>query len=139
MGNILLFKNVSKNVSRALLRPMGTKSTFKQEHPLEKRQAEAQRIREKYPDRIPVIVEKAEKSDIPDIDKKKYLVPADLTVGQFVYVIRKRIKLSPEKAIFIFVSNVLPPTAALMSSIYEEHKDEDGFLYIAYSGENTFG
>ncbi len=40
----------------------------------------------------------------------RYLVPADLTVGQFVYVIRKRIKLSPEKAIFIFVKNVLPPT-----------------------------
>jgi hypothetical protein len=37
-------------------------------------------------------------------------VPSDLTVGQFVYVIRKRIKLSPEKAIFIFVKNVLPPT-----------------------------
>ncbi|KIZ02721.1 Autophagy-related protein 8d [Monoraphidium neglectum] len=113
--------------------------SFKQEHALEKRQAEAARIREKYPDRIPVIVEKAEKSDIPDIDKKKYLVPADLTVGQFVYVIRKRIKLSPEKAIFIFIKNVLPPTAALMSSVYEDHKDEDGFLYITYSGENTFG
>jgi GABA(A) receptor-associated protein len=109
-----------------------------------------------------VICEKVEKSDIATIDKKKYLVPADLTVGQFVYVIRKRIKLSPEKAIFIFVDEVLPPTAALMSSIYEEHKDEDGyvspffipsffargpnakvvfhsFLYITYSGENTFG
>jgi len=29
--------------------------------------------------------------------------------------------------------------AAMMSSIYEEHKDEDGFLYMTYSGENTFG
>lgn len=105
-----------------------------------------------------MICEKVEKSDIATIDKKKYLVPSDLTVGQFVYVIRKRIKLSPEKAIFIFVEEVLPPTAALMSSIYEEHKDEDGyvtkryivynsilttnfssFLYITYSGENTFG
>ncbi|TVU14769.1 hypothetical protein EJB05_38262, partial [Eragrostis curvula] len=105
----------------------------------EKRQNEANRIREKYPDRIPVIVEKASKSDIPDIDKKKYLVPADLTVGQFVYVVRKRIKLSAEKAIFIFVKDTLPPTAALMSAIYEEHKDEDGFLYMTYSGENTFG
>lgn len=46
----------------------------------------------------------------------------DLTVGQFVYVIRKRIKLAPEKAIFIFVNEVLPPAAALMSAIYEEHK-----------------
>jgi GABA(A) receptor-associated protein len=131
------------------------RSKFKDEHPFEKRKAEAERIRQKYNDRIPVrlpactcsispfpqnsvansiqvICEKVEKSDIATIDKKKYLVPADLTVGQFVYVIRKRIKLSPEKAIFIFVDEVLPPTAALMSSIYEEHKDEDGFLYITY-------
>lgn len=42
----------------------------------------------------------------------RYLVPADLTVGQFVYVVRKRIKLSAEKAIFIFVKNILPPTGA---------------------------
>ncbi len=73
-----------------------------------------------------------EKADIPTIDKEKYLVPNDLTVGQFIYVIRKRIKLSPEKALFIFVDDVLPPIAALMSSIYEEHKDDDGFLYISY-------
>ncbi|KAH0942245.1 hypothetical protein HID58_001882 [Brassica napus] len=96
------------------------KSTFKEEHDLEKRSVEAARIREKYPDRIPAI-------------------PADLTVGQFVYVIRKIIKLSAEKAIFIFVDNVLPPTGALMSAVYEEKKDDDGFLYVTYSGENTCG
>ena len=44
---------------------------------------------------------------------RRYLVPADLTVGQFVYVIRKRIRVSPEQAIFMFVRNVLPPTGAL--------------------------
>ncbi|PWY99373.1 putative ATG8-essential for autophagy [Testicularia cyperi] len=115
------------------------RSAFKNEHSFEKRKAEAERIRQKYPDRIPVICEKADRTDIPTIDKKKYLVPSDLTVGQFVYVIRKRIKLAPEKAIFIFVDEVLPATAALMSAIYEEHKDEDGFLYVSYSGENTFG
>jgi GABA(A) receptor-associated protein len=112
---------------------------FKKAHPFEKRKAEANRIRSKYPDRIPVIVERAEKSDIADIDKKKYLVPSDLTIGQFVYVIRKRIKLTPEKAIFIFVNNTLPPTAAMVSQIYKEHQDEDGFLYCTYSGESTFG
>ena len=114
-------------------------SNFKKEHPLDKRTAEATRICNKYPDRIPVIVEKAEQSTIPDIDKQKYLVPSSLTVGQFIYVIRKRIRLTPDMAIFLFVNNVLPPTAALMSSIYDQHKDEDGFLYVTYSGENTFG
>ena len=33
----------------------------------------------------------------------------------------------------------LPPTAGLMSQIYEEQKDEDGFLYITYNGESVFG
>ena len=113
--------------------------SFKEEHALEKRKHEALRIREKYPDRIPVICEKEAKSDIATIDKKKYLVPKDLTVGQFVCIIRKRIKLNPEKAIYLFIDNVLPPTGALMSAVYEQHKEEDGFLYISYSGENTFG
>ena len=112
---------------------------FFYEKPTEQRAFESSRIRAKYPDRIPVIVEKSPKSDVPELDKKKYLVPSDLTVGQFVYVIRKRVKLSAEKAIFVFVNNALPPTASLMSTIYEENKDEDGFLYIQYSGENTFG
>ena len=114
-------------------------SRFRDEHDAEKRTAEARRIRAKYPDRIPVICEKAPNSDIDDIDKKKYLVPADLTVGQFIYVIRKRIKINSEKSLFMFVNGKIPPTARLMSIVYDENKHEDGFLYITYSGENTFG
>ena len=113
--------------------------SFKEKHTIDKRIKESEKIRKKYPDRIPVICEKNEKSKIQDIDKKKYLVPHDLTIGQFVYVIRKKIKLKPEKAIFIFVNNKLPSPNLLMSNIYKDHKDEDGFLYLTYSSENTFG
>ena len=112
---------------------------YKADHPFEKRAAEAARIREKYPDRIPVICEKEPRSDIAPVDKRKYLIPIDLTVGQFVYVIRKRISIPSDKAIFIFVNNTLPPTAALRSNVYDQHRDEDGFMYMMYSGENTFG
>lgn len=42
-------------------------------------------------------------------------------------------------AIFVFVNNTLPPASSLMSQIYNDHKDEDGFLYVTYSGESTFG
>lgn len=114
--------------------------SYKAEHPFDIRSSEAQRVCAKYSDRVPVICERAASASVPSIDKKKYLVPSDLTVGQFVYVIRKRIKLTPEQALFVFVEgSVLPPTAAVMSNIYEEYKDEDGFLYMTYSGENTFG
>jgi GABA(A) receptor-associated protein len=114
---------------------------FRLEHTAASRAAEAQRIIEKYPDRIPVICERSENSekDLLDIDKKKYLVPSDLTVGQFVYVIRKRLKLPPEQAIYLFVNGNIPATSALMSTVYQEHADTDGFLYMTYSGENVFG
>lgn len=82
------------------------KSTFKSEYPFEKRKAESERIADRFKNRIPVICEKAEKSDIPEIDKRKYLVPADLTVGQFVYVIRKRIML-PLRRPSSFLSMIL--------------------------------
>ncbi|XP_066290782.1 gamma-aminobutyric acid receptor-associated protein-like 2 [Branchiostoma lanceolatum] len=115
------------------------KFLYKEEHSLEHRQAESEKIRRKYPDRIPVVVEKVPNSQIQDIDKKKFLVPTDITVAQFMWIIRKRIKLPSERAIFLFVGKILPQSSANMGQIYNEHKDEDGFLYIAYSGENTFG
>ena len=106
---------------------------------LEERQNESARILEKYEKRVPIIVSKAVNSKLNDIDKKKFIVPRDLSVGQFIYVIRKRINLKPCEALFLFVNNVLPPTSATLGSIYHNNKSKDGFLYIVYEGENTFG
>ncbi|KAJ8276117.1 hypothetical protein COCON_G00078690 [Conger conger] len=115
------------------------KFLYKEEHPFEKRRSEGEKIRKKYPDRVPVIVEKAPKARIGDLDKKKYLVPSDLTVGQFYFLIRKRIHLRAEDALFFFVNNVIPPTSATMGLLYQEHHEEDFFLYIAYSDESVYG
>jgi GABA(A) receptor-associated protein len=112
---------------------------FKLEYTFEKRVEESQRVLSKYPDRVPVICEKNSKSSFEDLDKKKYLVPVDLTAGQFVYIIRKRLKLPAEKAIFLFIATIIPPTSANMSSLYDQYKDKDGFLYITYSEESVFG
>lgn len=114
-------------------------TSFKEKYDFDKRKAEVDRIRDKYPTKIPIIVEKNKKSSVPDLDKGKFLVPADLTVGQFLHIVRKRIKLTPEQALYVFINNTIPPTSAPLTSLYENHKDEDGFLYIIYSGENTFG
>tara|TARA_B100000212_G_scaffold317645_1_gene273453 strand:+ start:418 stop:762 length:345 start_codon:yes stop_codon:yes gene_type:complete len=113
---------------------------YKEKTPFEKRIKESENILKKYPNRIPAIVERFRKcKDIDNIDKIKYLVPDDLTIGQFVFVIRKRLKLTPDKALFIFINNQLPTTHTLMKDIYANEKDDDNFLYIQYSGENTFG
>jgi len=63
-----------------------------------------------------------------------------LTVAGFVAEIRKHIHLEPNTAIFLLVNdNVLPQSSSLMSQVYEKNQDEDGFLYIVYSGESYFG
>lgn len=115
---------------------------YKIQHSLNVRKAESRRIVEKYPDRIPVICERETKTNdkIPQISKNKYLVPHDLTVGQFMAVIRNRLVLDPGVALyFITEDGSIPSQSKTFVDLYEEYKNIDGFLYIKYSGENTFG
>jgi GABA(A) receptor-associated protein len=106
----------------------------------ETRIQECSRILNKHPDRIPIIVCKDKRSTtLQDIDKHKYLVPKDMHLSQFIYVIRKRIKLKPEQALFILINQNLVPGNKQLQEIYESNKDSDGFLYMTYSSENTFG
>ena len=69
----------------------------------------------------------------------KILVSKDLTLGQFIYIIRKRIELNPEQALFIMINHSLAPNNKTISELYDTHKDKDNFLYITYTSENTFG
>lgn len=105
----------------------------------EQRKEEATNVRIKYPDRAPVIIERLHGSDIDDLDKRKFLVPSDLTIGQLIWIIRKRVKLPAEKALYVYVNRTIPVASTSVGEVYEEHKDEDSFLYICYSGESTFG
>ena len=114
---------------------------FKDRHSFNKRCEESNRIMSKYKTKKPVIVEKKKyQRDIPDIDRTKYLVPDELTMAEFMYVIRKRIQLSPDKSIYLFVGDGnLVPSSLTIGQVYSESKDVDGFLYIKYCGESTFG
>ena len=80
-------------------------------------------------------VEKNDKCTFQDIDKRKYLVPKDLSMHQFTFIIRKRIKLNPSQAIFLMINNTLCPSNTTIGEVYDEYHDEDGFLYIKYNGE----
>jgi GABA(A) receptor-associated protein len=77
---------------------------------------------------------------LQDIDKKKYLVPSDLTVGSFIHIIRMRLVLPSEKEkdMHLFVNRGIPSSSELLSSLYEKHCDSDGFLYTNYSDDHVF-
>mmetsp|Transcript_8960 Transcript_8960/g.25705 ORF Transcript_8960/g.25705 Transcript_8960/m.25705 type:complete len:123 (+) Transcript_8960:101-469(+) len=120
-------------------------SSMQEAVPFEKRCAEAKRIVAKHPDRIPVICERSARSDLPDIEKKKFLVPGTMLCGEFKYIVHKHLNqaqseaIASDQTVYLFVGSTSPKTGAMMSEIYEQHKAGDGFLYITYSAENTLG
>ncbi|EZG85646.1 putative autophagy protein 8i, partial [Gregarina niphandrodes] len=77
----------------------------------------------------------------------RFLVPTNMLVGEFKYIIHKHIKQSScgtsamthEKTIYLFINGTALKAGALMQEIYEMHMAEDGFLYIEYAAENTLG
>ena len=99
------------------------------------------KIIEKYPDRVPVFVTRGKGDrNLKNIDQNKFIVPEDITLGQFMAIIRKKIELGPELALFLFVNKgVLPAQSVSMASLYNQYKNDDGLLEIEYCGENTFG
>lgn len=113
--------------------------SFKNKYNFQARQYESNRVLTRYPDRIPIICEKNDNCNMQDIDKHKYLAPIDLTCGQFIYIIRKRLKLPSEQAIFLIINGTIPPSSNYLAEIYDKNKSEDGFLYITYTSENVFG
>tara|TARA_B100000902_G_C27119105_1_gene817696 strand:- start:258 stop:578 length:321 start_codon:yes stop_codon:yes gene_type:complete len=102
--------------------------------------SQSEKLIEKYPNKIPIIVRKYDKEkNLPSINKSKYIVPKEMNFTNFIYIIRKRINLSSEKAIFITINDKLCPSNDTIGEIYDNYKNEDGFLYMNYSSENTFG
>lgn len=106
-----------------------------------KNKSEANRVLEKYPDRVPVLVTKNQySSTTPDIDKQKFLVPVDITMGQLLYVIRKRLQLHPEKGLFLFIDGNMISNHELVGIVYQQsHDREDCFLHVVYGCESVFG
>lgn len=109
---------------------------FKTNYPIEKRKLVSAQMNEKYPERVPIIVEPTD----PKRLSKKFLSPKEHTVSQFLAHMRPNIKMDATQGIYIFVKDdTVPAPFYLMGDLYEKYKDEDGFLYITYDIEKTFG
>ena len=78
------------------------------------------------------------------------MIPSEFSFQQFQLVIRKRLKLKQTQVIYIVVKSnktysggiiyiEIVSVDKLMSYVYEREKDEDGFLYMKYSGQEYAG
>ena len=113
---------------------------FKTKYSFKDRLSECSKIKNHYPDRVPVICEKARGcKGIELLDKIKYLVPITMKVCEFIMVIKKRLKMSPNFALFFMTGGVMLSGHMLINDVYNSYKFADGFLYVVYAEETVFG
>lgn len=110
-------------------------------------EAMASKLRTKFPDKIPVILQMDEgMKSTHIIEKTKFLVDTHLPVGQFHYLLRKHLrrvdgrKDTGQEAIFLLYGDPpqVPRSTDHMIDVFQ-HNNRDGFLFAKVLKENTFG
>ncbi len=113
---------------------------YKKAKTLEERKEECEKVKKDHPGKICLICEKAPKSQLPDIEKTKYLLKEDINLVQFTQIIRNKLKIEKESALFFLVNGKKSLSGNdTMINIYNKYKDVDGFLYVAYAAEEVWG
>lgn len=115
---------------------------FRDLNTFEFRQGESARIRGQYPDRVPVIVElHPQATKQLEITKTRFLPPGELALNKFMLEVRKVIKMERRDPLSVKVEDARKHAIYevsdddLMNVLYQRHKDDDGFLYILFSGD----
>ncbi|XP_069911057.1 microtubule-associated proteins 1A/1B light chain 3C-like isoform X2 [Oryctolagus cuniculus] len=90
---------------------------------------------------LAVIVERYPREKLLSLlDKTKFLVPQELTMSQFLSIIRSRMVLRATEAFYLLVDNKsLVSMSMTMAEIYQDYKDKDGFVYMTYASQEMFG
>lgn len=109
---------------------------FKKENSLKNRQLKLQNIKNNFPDKIPLIIQKYKNSELPEYQKDKFLVPDFFTINDLINYFKKRFDIGAEYELILYLNedNYVESKNLSITEIYDQYKDqEDGFLYLYYT------
>lgn len=114
-------------------------SIFQKKEELDLSPEKSQKLKEKYPDKIPVVITQVREIELK---KRKYLVDKNITCGQLLCIFRSKIhNLRASESLYMFIneeSPVLAPSGKELYLLFDDH-NEDGFIKVSLSKESTFG
>jgi microtubule-associated protein 1 light chain len=115
--------------------------SFKERKNLAERIRMVEDIKRQQPDKIPIIIERYEgERYLPLLDKCKYLVPNHITVAELMQIVRRRLQLHPDQAFFLLLNEKsIVSNSMTISQLYQMEQEQDGFLYMVYASQPTFG
>lgn len=113
---------------------------FKAENSLEERKRNSESLLQQFDDKIPLVCEKDPKSKMESLPKTKFLVPNTMMWSQLSELIKNKIKLDNREALFLLIEGKHQVSGEkTLGEIYEAYKEEDGFLYVSYAGQLSWG
>lgn len=112
---------------------------FKMKYTFNERKNRSEYILNKYQNKVPIIVERGDNT-VNDLDNSNLILDKNITIGKLLYIIRNKIHVDQYDSIYLFIEKgYIPNTNDNIGKIYDKHVDADGFLYITYCREQTFG
>ncbi|KAK7079138.1 Microtubule-associated proteins 1A/1B light chain 3C [Halocaridina rubra] len=70
----------------------------------------------------------------------KFLVPQEITMSQFLHIVRNRLNITSTMSLYLLVNNTtLVSLSKTLAEVYRESHDDDGFLYVTYASQEVFG
>jgi GABA(A) receptor-associated protein len=123
----------------AIVTAAATALPYRRRVPLAERKRACERARMRHPAHVPTILERSG-ADTPVMNREKFLLSGALTGSQLQYVVRRRLALRGDEAIFLLCDRRVVPATASVFELDARHRDpDDGFLYVVYTCENAFG
>ena len=65
---------------------------------------------------------------VNEMEKKKFLIPCDISMSQLVWIIRKRVHMEPERALYIYVGKTMPLARYVSSGFYRKWNGDAEFV-----------
>mmetsp|Transcript_26771 Transcript_26771/g.74830 ORF Transcript_26771/g.74830 Transcript_26771/m.74830 type:complete len:166 (+) Transcript_26771:156-653(+) len=116
------------------------KVPLKQRTTFEQRRRIATMSRQQYPDRVPIIVQRAQGCHLPNITREKFLAPVHLEFGKFKMEVLKYIPGRGYESVFLFAGGTsIPNPSTTMIEVWNAYRDNDDFLYIEYASGTWMG
>ena len=113
---------------------------YQAEKTFEERLQETRKVTQKWPGRVPIIIEPVKETQRAKLNKPKILCVGGCTVQHFLGVIRKKMKLPKDSALFLFLNGTELITGdSIIGELYQSKKADDGYLYFKASEQEVMG
>lgn len=68
-------------------------------------------------------------------------MPASFQIAEVQAIIRRKLNMTKEKGLFLLVNTGrdIVRSNDLLETVFNKHRDDDGFLYVLYTEEEIYG